>query len=272
MVCRTKEWYPDFLEINISRRLGKKQRKEAEERMAGSRGALFFSLLAVVIGNFCLAESEVKECIKGRYHKDKPSPEGPEYVECQPWKESSCCTAEFTAELKRNQVEFLYNFSWHHCENLTQACERYIKNEECFWSCEPNLIKWHVKEGAVDGVPICANYCDEWFEACKNDYTCAENWLEDFNYTTSISSCPTASKCRKFSEIYTNGKGLCNKMWGKSFTYEESDNCMMMWFTGKNPNGDVTPPNPRSTATCCSMFLCSPSLILSLIILLLGSY
>ena len=65
-------------------------------------------------------------------------------------------------------------------------------------------------------------------------------------------------------------------MWGKSFTYEKSDNCMMMWFEGKNPNGDVTPnPNgdvtPRSSATCCSMFLC-PAVILSLIILVLSSY
>lgn len=240
--------------------------------MARSHGALFFLLLAVVIGKFCLAENEVKECIKGSLHKDKPSPEGADYVECQPWKENACCTAEFTAELKRNNVEVLYNFSWNHCANLSQACERYIKNEECFWSCEPNLIKWHVKEGALDGVPICAEYCDNWFDACKDDYTCAENWLEDFNYTSNVYSCPAASECLKFSQIYTDGKGLCDKMWGKSFKYEKSDNCMVMWFDGKNPNGDVTPnpPNPRNAAICCSVFLC-PALILSLIILLLSS-
>ena len=99
-------------------------------RMARTRGALFFLLLAVVIGKFCLAENEVKECINGSYHKDKPSPEGSDYVECQPWKESSCCTAEFTAELKRNNVEVLYNFSWNHCANLSEvryACQALIK-------------------------------------------------------------------------------------------------------------------------------------------------
>lgn len=99
-------------------------------RMARSHGALFFLLLAVVIGKFCLAENEVKECIKGSLHKDKPSPEGADYVECQPWKENACCTAEFTAELKRNNVEVLYNFSWNHCANLSQvryACQALIK-------------------------------------------------------------------------------------------------------------------------------------------------
>jgi len=98
--------------------------------MARSRGTLFFLLLAAVTGTVCLAESEVKECIKGSLHKDKPSPEGPEYVECQPWKESTCCTAEFTAELKRSNVEVLYNFSWNHCANLTQvryASQAFVK-------------------------------------------------------------------------------------------------------------------------------------------------
>lgn len=119
-------------------------------RMARSRGALFFLLLAVVIGKFCLAENEVKECIDGSLHKDKPSPEGPEYVECQPWKENSCCTAEFTAELKRNNVEVLYNFSWSHCANLSQvryACQALIKMYwisfgRIFLQFMPLVIEW----------------------------------------------------------------------------------------------------------------------------------
>lgn len=84
---------------------------------------------------------------------------------------------------------------------LLKTCERYIKNEECFWQCEPNLIKWHVKEGALEGVPVCAKYCDDWFDACKDDFTCAEDWLSDFNYSSNVYSCPTASKCLKFSKV-----------------------------------------------------------------------
>lgn len=78
-------------------------------------------LFAAVIGEFCLADSEVDQCIKGPLHKDKPSPEGSDYVECHPWKENACCTAKFTAELKRSNVEVLYNFSWNHCANLSQV-------------------------------------------------------------------------------------------------------------------------------------------------------
>ena len=98
--------------------------------MARSRGVLFFLLLSVVLGEFCLAENEVKQCIAGPLHKDKPSPEGAGYVECQPWKENACCTADFTAELKRSNVEVLYNFSWNHCANMSQvryACQALVK-------------------------------------------------------------------------------------------------------------------------------------------------
>ena len=63
----------------------------------------------------------VSRCIAGPLHKHTPSPEGPEYVECLSWKENSCCTANFTAELQKNRVENLYNFSWNHCGNLTKV-------------------------------------------------------------------------------------------------------------------------------------------------------
>ena len=81
---------------------------------------VLFSLLSV--GLFCHSSSEeVTKCIDGPYHKDKPSPEGPDYVECYSWRDKSCCTADFTAELQRNRVEVLYNFSWNHCKNLSQV-------------------------------------------------------------------------------------------------------------------------------------------------------
>lgn len=220
-------------------------RKVVSVRKMARGLVVLFSLLSV--GLFCHSNSEeVTKCIDGPYHKDKPSPEGADYVECHSWREKSCCTANFTAELQRNRVEVLYNFSWNHCKNLSQECEKFIKNQECFWSCEPNLIKWHVGEGVLKMVPICAKYCDEWFDACKSDYTCVQDWLRDFNYTNSIYSCPTNSPCRTFQEFYKNGEGLCNTMWAQSFYYEKSDNCMVMEFApGKNPNDVVTASAPR---------------------------
>ena len=32
--------------------------------------------------------------------------------------------------------------------------------------------------GDLGDVPICGKYCDDWFEACKDDKTCTKDWLE----------------------------------------------------------------------------------------------
>ena len=102
-------------------------------RMARPSGVLMCLLFVAVYEKFCLADGEVDQCIKGAFHKDKPSPEGPDYVECKPWKENTCCTANFTAELKRSNVEVLYNFSWNHCKNLSQVRCVFRNNINCFF-------------------------------------------------------------------------------------------------------------------------------------------
>ena len=90
--------------------------------MAREVRILVFSLLLVFLGGFCDDhDEEVTQCIDGPFHKEKPSPEGADYVECLSWKSKACCTANFTAELKRNKVEVLYNFSWNHCKNLSKV-------------------------------------------------------------------------------------------------------------------------------------------------------
>ena len=104
-------------------------RKVVSVRKMARGLVVLFSLLSV--GLFCHSSSEeVTKCIDGPYHKDKPSPEGPEYVECHSWRNKSCCTADFTAELQRNRVEVLYNFSWNHCKNLSQVR---FTIRETFW-------------------------------------------------------------------------------------------------------------------------------------------
>ena len=78
-----------------------------------SRSGVFVRLfLAAFVGEFYFGhEEEVAKCIDDPYHKEKPS------IECQPWKERTC----FTAQLDESNVEVLYNFSWHHCGNLSKV-------------------------------------------------------------------------------------------------------------------------------------------------------
>ena len=54
-----------------------------------------------------------------------------------------------------------------------------IQNEECFYQCEPMLKYFErpTKDGYIRDAPVCRTYCEQWFDACKNDMTCVEDWL-----------------------------------------------------------------------------------------------
>lgn len=171
---------------------------------------------------------------------------------------------------------FFYSYSY------TKSCFSKIsiithsycfQNEECFYWCEPMLGYFQTGPGASTqllNVPVCANYCDDWFEACKNDTTCVENW-SDFVYddNSSANSCPQDSMCRTFQEIYGDSKGLCDRIWGDEYFYSTNmDNCTVMSFDNRmlNPNFKLT--FPRSGSLSVVKF--SPTMILgaSLLILL----
>ena len=105
----------------------------------------------------------------------------------------------------------------------------------------------------VQRVPVCADYCDSWFEACKDDFTCYDNWEEAYNNASGMpNSCPEDSQCLKFSEVFADGRGLCNRMWGTSYSYStDMDNCTVMAFdnTMPNPNYRLTFPRSGSLST-----------------------
>ena len=120
-----------------------------------------------------------------------------------------------------------------------------LQDEECFYQCEPMLVYFQIgTTGYIKNVPVCADYCNAWFEACKDDLTCVENWLEDFDFAENgNNSCPANSSCVTFSEMYGSGQGICNKMWGVAFYYStDTDNCTVMAF-----NNTMTNPNYRLT-------------------------
>ena len=100
--------------------------------------------------------------------------------------------------------------------------------------------------GYIQHVPVCASYCQRWFDACRDDLTCVEHWLEDFDFAEDgINSCPADSSCISFADRYGDAKGLCDTMWGQAFFYsEDEDNCTVMTFDGSmgNPNFRLTFP------------------------------
>ncbi|XP_046859070.1 riboflavin-binding protein-like [Xenia sp. Carnegie-2017] len=166
-----------------------------------------------------LTNANGEKCLPTSFHKMRSSPANTEYLECKAWSSDTCCTANFTTQLNKTRLRDLYGFHWGHCKNISQKCERFLLDEECFYQCEPRLYRWHVANGTIKNVPICGDFCNAWYEACKDDETCVENWVTGFNYSNSMYSCPNNSVCRTFAQWYGSGEGLCNKMWGTSFRY-----------------------------------------------------
>ena len=102
-------------------------------------------------------------------------------------------------------------------------------------------------DGNIENVPICADYCNAWFNACKDDYTCFENWLEEYDPSLGITTCPDSYTCRTFGEVYRDGKGLCDTIWGTVYSYStDADNCTVMAFNNTMPNPNYNLTFPRS--------------------------
>ena len=94
------------------------------------------------------------------------------------------------------------------------------------------------------GVPICSDYCDKWYDACKNDKICVTDVLTGYNYSIHGENfCPKNELCTTYAQRFGSGEGLCMKMWNSSYTYKKPNldrsNCMDMWFNGSNPNANV---------------------------------
>lgn len=64
------------------------------------------------------------------------------------------------------------------------------------------------------GVPLCQSDCNSWFEACEEDYTCADNWMKNFTWTDGDvgNQCMKGSTCRKFKEMYSSANDFCEKV------------------------------------------------------------
>ncbi|XP_001639078.3 riboflavin-binding protein isoform X2 [Nematostella vectensis] len=232
------------------------------------RVLLAFAVVAcIAIGT----QGLTKTCLSTSTAKTSPSSNSDVFSACQVYQNNSCCSATFTQQLS-SPVKGVGNFSWLQCgqAKLSSKCERFQVAVECFYRCSPNVAFWQnptYKAGFL-GAPLCSNFCDDWFDACKDDLTCAEDWLTGFNYTSSgENTCKTP--CKKFSEYYKNGTGLCTKQWGDSFKYsQKSGECLNLNFNGANPNNAVVEklfggagkstakPMPVSPTSSASQIMC----------------
>jgi folate receptor len=99
---------------------------------------------------------------------------------------------------------------------------------------------------SIRDVPLCSSTCDNWFEACMNDIICTGDWLEEFLVALEegSNSC-SGRECLTFAEVFRDGRGLCNRIWGNAYFYaEDEDNCTVLFFDRDmgNPNSQLSFP------------------------------
>ncbi|KAK6468900.1 riboflavin-binding protein-like [Huso huso] len=153
-------------------------------------------------------------CLKGGKHKPAPGPE-PLLQECQLYSDNACCSA-----LSPVSLDDIY---WDQCGSLSPRCEGFLKRLACFYRCSPDAARWPhpSRPTAIQAVPLCLRFCQQWFDACKDDLTCARNWMRD----TPANNC--TGNCVTFQQMYGGGRELCQSLWGDSFLAvpEEEGSC-----------------------------------------------
>jgi len=187
-------------------------------------------------------------CIDGIRHKDRPSAEDELHKACTPWMSRACCTHNVTRDIHTTSS---YNFDWNHCGNvkeLSPQCKRHFIQDLCFYECEPNVGPWVVKidmqirKERYVNVPICASDCEAWFNDCRNDFTCVENWTTMFVWKDGKNTCPLTKACLPYHVIFHDARHFCETIWDSSWRYTPDDkSCMRLWFNGSlgNPNDRV---------------------------------
>ncbi|KAJ8376291.1 hypothetical protein SKAU_G00068710 [Synaphobranchus kaupii] len=190
-------------------------------------------------------------CLAGRGQKSFPSPETT-MKECLLYSNASCCFANFTEELV-SPVTKVEHTKWDICQQLSDRCETYMKRVECFYQCSPQAFHWMNPDYTAGflHVPLCVSFCDSWFDACKDDLTCAKSWLTDFKWENDSNHCQ--HDCVTFSKMYTNGTDLCQSMWGSSFLASSSEgHCLQIDDQDDMVLPHILCPSSRSRSTTSS--------------------
>ncbi|KZS06035.1 Folate receptor gamma [Daphnia magna] len=224
-----------------------------KKRTAGHYFVTFFlilGLLSSVFSQISIKDKRqlVNSCIDGNNHKREPGPEDSLHQQCSPWKNNSCCTGNTTVHAHGGKM---YGFNYNHCPNkkMSNKCLEHFVQDLCFYECSPNVGPWvqmvssmKMRRERFLGVPLCATDCDDWFKACKDDFTCTDNWTLNFEWINGTNRCRPESECRTFSEIFQNSSNFCERVWDHSWKYtDNSEPCMRIWFDGSqgNPNENV---------------------------------
>lgn len=210
---------------------------------------VLLSLFVVIASSQAVTDKEIDEfldiCIDAKYHKSKPGPEADIFnkkFHCTPWKGHACCSANTTFNIQEDGALSLYNMHWDQCNTvMSPKCRRYFEVDTCMYECSPYMKPWitidpnskKTRKERFTNVPICKSDCDEWFDACRDDLTCSNNWGNFTTWNWKTGMCKM--ECKTFKDYFGDPAKFCNKIFNFSWRYTEGkagEDCMTLW-----PNG-----------------------------------
>lgn len=121
---------------------------------------------------------------------------------------------------------------------MSSKCSKYFYDEACFYECDVNAGRFRRHAQCEDNAwemykaPVRASFCDDFYEACKDDKFCNS---EDRSF---FGDCNPDTDCAPIGDIYKNGKDLCETMWGDAFVYETNEREAFTWYF---PPGEANP-------------------------------
>ncbi|XP_013918037.1 PREDICTED: retbindin [Thamnophis sirtalis] len=188
--------------------------------MRGGGNTNWIMVMASALTMFWVNAKDTEDhCLSGGKHKANPSAEE-ELGICQMYAENACCSPEVAQELSRASAG-----SWNRCGSLSIRCEEYLRQLDCFYHCSPIAAQWphHQQPTALMAVPLCQNFCDQWYDACREDVTCPGNWP----WGADGHNC--SQECHSFGQMYKDGKELCENIWDDAFIVSADPcQCLML--------------------------------------------
>lgn len=197
---------------------------------------------------------------------------------CAVYGSAQCCTAAYTNDVTASESRIYPGWSFDQCpieqpRGISARCRRFHEYQECSYGCDPNPLFTRMYQGlpGAPAVPLCAAYCDEWYDSCKNDYTCNDVWkafvpggwpTEPANNSLGykFSSCasgqaanpPTLGKCRTYEDVFGSGKEMCTRLWSPA-TYNYSTDTSTCRSLGPSLTGACFPglPQPPAVSAAC---------------------
>ena len=149
---------------------------------------------------------------------------------CSQYADSSCCTLQYNVAVSKGSV--YQGWSFDQCgKTISAKCKQFMNAQECNFACDPRTSSKYYKSP----VPLCGSYCDAWFSACENDFTCSPDWSawpfdSTSGYTCNKTNTAGFQTCKTFKDTFRTAQNFCGGtggnggLWGTVYSYDSTNN------------------------------------------------